>query len=331
MKINQEVQEYINKIESNTFTDNVVITKTIPTKVTPSKDKLGVKIVLYAKGINDRDVSELMRVIQVNPAFASRVTQIDLSDNKLTSITLPDSLTSLKSLYLSGNKLTSITLPSSLTSLNSLSLRGNKLISINIPNALTRYINLDLESNQLSLLSKIILNRFKELNVNFNVNIEPLQNHMPIVIDDEILGLHFSTLLESMINSYKQVKNVHNMIVRIGLPYYISDLIFSFIDKNQGRFLDEINYLNSLDVFTPKEQGIINNFEKGTIFEDMIKDYRSHVQESSAKYFYTYEIIKTKAKELRLKASQDSDRSALKQANVETDKPCSFISNCYIS
>ncbi len=58
---------------------------------------------------------------------------LDISDNQLTSLTLPDGLLNLLLLELYNNCLTSLTLPAGLVSLERLHLRGNPLESLRVP------------------------------------------------------------------------------------------------------------------------------------------------------------------------------------------------------
>ena len=78
--------------------------------------------------------------------------ELDFSDNRLTSLTLPEGLTNLEDLDLDGNQLTSFTLPSGLTSLKDLDLDNNQLTSFTLPEGLTSLEDLDLDNNQLTSL-----------------------------------------------------------------------------------------------------------------------------------------------------------------------------------
>ncbi len=78
--------------------------------------------------------------------------ELDFSDNRLTSLTLPEGLTNLEDLDLDGNQLTSFTLPAGLTSLKDLDLDNNQLTSFTLPEGLTSLEDLDLDGNQLTSL-----------------------------------------------------------------------------------------------------------------------------------------------------------------------------------
>ena len=77
------------------------------------------------------------------------IEELDFAGSGLTSIILPEGLTSLKDLNLSGNELTSLTLPNGLTNLEYLDLRFTRLTSLILPDGLTNLKYLDLRYNQL--------------------------------------------------------------------------------------------------------------------------------------------------------------------------------------
>ena len=79
--------------------------------------------------------------------------KLDFSDNRLTSLTLPEGLTNLEDLNLDGNQLTSFTLPSGLTNLEDLDLDNNLLTSLTLSEDLTSLKDLTLATNQLTSLT----------------------------------------------------------------------------------------------------------------------------------------------------------------------------------
>src|SRR5574344_68523 len=81
------------------------------------------------------------------------VTSIGMSafyDNKLTSVTIPDSVTSIGMSAFYDNKLTSVTIPNSVTSIGNFAFSENQLTSVTIPNSVTSIGNFAFESNQLT-------------------------------------------------------------------------------------------------------------------------------------------------------------------------------------
>ena len=89
------------------------------------------------------------RIIEVD----RDIRQLNLIESGLTSITLPEGLTSLKDLNLSGNQLTNLTLPDGLMSLKTLDLRRNLLTSLTLPEGLTNLETLGLSENRLTSLT----------------------------------------------------------------------------------------------------------------------------------------------------------------------------------
>jgi len=78
---------------------------------------------------------------------------LNLSNNQLTAVTIPATLTALQTLVLSYNKLTAITIPGTLTALQRLDLSYNQLTAITIPGTLTALQRLDLSYNQLTAIT----------------------------------------------------------------------------------------------------------------------------------------------------------------------------------
>ena len=87
------------------------------------------------------------------PEGLTNLRSLELSHNQLTSFTLPNGLTNLWSLNLLDNQLTSLTLPEGLTSLERLELVGNELTSFTLPEGLTNLESLRLHENQLTSLT----------------------------------------------------------------------------------------------------------------------------------------------------------------------------------
>ncbi len=108
---------------------------------------------LSDKSLTDADIHELMNAIQANPDIAETIIYIDLSDNKLDSITIANTLIGLKELRVQCAELTAIIIPNTLTSLNALFLNNNKLRSIVIPGTLTALEKLVLNNNVLTSIT----------------------------------------------------------------------------------------------------------------------------------------------------------------------------------
>ena len=85
--------------------------------------------------------------------FPADVVDLDFSNFELTSITLPEGLTNLKTLDLSNNDLLSLTLPDGLTELEELNLDDNRLHFLTLPNDLINLKTLYLGRNRLNSLA----------------------------------------------------------------------------------------------------------------------------------------------------------------------------------
>ena len=113
------------------------------------------KTVFYQISPNARelDFSDNRLTSLTLPSGLTNLKDLDLSDNQLTSFTLPEGLTSLEYLDLDNNRLTSLTLPEDLTGLKDLTLATNQLTSLNLPENLSIWRWLDLSDNQLTSLT----------------------------------------------------------------------------------------------------------------------------------------------------------------------------------
>src|SRR5574344_114788 len=72
------------------------------------------------------------------------------SENQLTSVTIPNSVTSIGDFAFSNNQLTSVTIPDSVTSIGNYAFANNQLTSVTIPNSVTSIGESAFESNQLT-------------------------------------------------------------------------------------------------------------------------------------------------------------------------------------
>ena len=101
--------------------------------------------------------------------FPADVADLDFRNFGLTSITLPEGLTNLKTLNLDNNDLLFLTLPDDLTNIEELYLRYNSLQIFSLPNGLTELKELNLYGNRLHFLTlPNDLTNLKTLNINNN-------------------------------------------------------------------------------------------------------------------------------------------------------------------
>jgi len=87
------------------------------------------------------------------PNSITTIGDIAFSSNQLTSITLPNSITSIGNGAFSSNQLTSITLPNSIISIGGSAFAYNQLTSITLPNSLTSIGNGAFAYNQLTSIT----------------------------------------------------------------------------------------------------------------------------------------------------------------------------------
>jgi len=83
-------------------------------------------------------------------ASLTRLTELDLTENPFTQLSLPAGLTNLARLRSENGKLTQLTLPPGLTKLTELYLGSNQLTSFTVPADMTNLMFLRLNDNQLT-------------------------------------------------------------------------------------------------------------------------------------------------------------------------------------
>jgi len=98
------------------------------------------------------------------------LTRLDLSDNQLTNLHLPQGLSHLEQLDLSDNQLTDLDLPEGLSGLTTLDLSRNWVLAdVNLPGDLAQLTSLDLSENSLTQLDlPPRLSRLRTLMLNSN-------------------------------------------------------------------------------------------------------------------------------------------------------------------
>lgn len=107
--------------------------------------------------------------------FPADVADLDFSNFGLTSITLPEGLTNLKTLNLGDNDLLSLTLPDDLTNLEELYLYNNRLHFLALPNDLINLKTLNINNNKLnSLVLPKGLANLETLSIGNNHNLRSL-------------------------------------------------------------------------------------------------------------------------------------------------------------
>src|SRR5574344_2155536 len=84
------------------------------------------------------------------PNSVTSIGEYAFASNQLTSVTIPNSITSISNFAFFHNQLTSVVIPNSVTSIGNFAFYDNKLTSVTIPNSVTSIGESAFESNQLT-------------------------------------------------------------------------------------------------------------------------------------------------------------------------------------
>ena len=95
----------------------------------------GSKSVAITEYVGDKEEINIPPKIQKLPV--TRIGEGAFREKKLTSVTIPNSVTAVENHAFRGNQLISVTIPNSVTSIGNMVFRGNQLTSITIPNSVT--------------------------------------------------------------------------------------------------------------------------------------------------------------------------------------------------
>ncbi len=139
---------------------------------------------------------------------------LDLRDNELTEVNIPDTLTALQELYLSSNELTKVTIPDTLTALRWLELSDNRLTKVTIPDTLTALQTLWLDYNEFTEVNITnTLTALRELHLGDNRLTE-------VNIPDTLTVLQKLSLYD-------------NQLIEVNIPATLNALRYLWLDKNQ--------------------------------------------------------------------------------------------------
>lgn len=142
--------------------------------------------------IDDNDVQYNVLDIR-NNAFASK---------RLTSVTIPNGVTTIEFGAFSGNQLTSLTIPNSVTTTGDLAFRSNLLTNVTIPNSVTTIGNLEFSNNQITSVN--ISNSVTSIKGNAfrnNLLTSVVIPNIDVIIDDTAFDEGVELLIGSTLNT----------------------------------------------------------------------------------------------------------------------------------
>ena len=87
---------------------------------------------------------------KINEQTITAIGDIAFSSNKLTSVTIPNSVTTIGGSAFYGNSLTSVTIPNSVTTIGQAAFQNNDLTDVKIPNSVTTIGNQAFSNNNLT-------------------------------------------------------------------------------------------------------------------------------------------------------------------------------------
>ncbi len=161
---------------------------------------------------------------------------LDLNDNKLTEVAVPDTLINLQWLDLSCNTLTEVTISDTLTNLRNLLLSDNGLKGVTIPGTFTNLQVLHLVSNQLKGLTMPgTLNALRDLNLYDNQLEE-------VVIPDTFTNLQGLSLggnklekvtIPDTLTNLQELYLDQNQLEKVTIPGTLTALALLFLKCNQ--------------------------------------------------------------------------------------------------
>ena len=122
-----------NSVLSYLYENNIV-------NYVPAPNNCKISDIIIPKVINGKSVT----VIGENAFDGSRLSQ------KLTSVEIPNSVTTIGNFAFHGNQLTSVEIPNSVTTIGNFAFQGNQLTSVEIPNSVTTIGNFAFQGNQLT-------------------------------------------------------------------------------------------------------------------------------------------------------------------------------------
>ncbi len=161
---------------------------------------------------------------------------LDLGDNSLTNVTLPNGMTNLFSLLLPDNGLTQLTLPADLSRLEELNLNNNDLVSFELPSTLTGLGTLDLGFNALTNfllpagLTNLDLLRLSGNSLT-NVTVPADLNRLTeLYLDENELS---SFTLPTGVTNLHVLELFFNQLTNLNLPSDQQNLIELDLDNNQ--------------------------------------------------------------------------------------------------
>ncbi len=245
------------------------------------------EINLASLNLGDTYITELMAALTSNPNVAQRIVTLNLADNKLTSINIPETLVALQKLNLSDNQSTSINIPATLVALQKLSLYGNQLTSINIPEALMALRWLNIEDNPLlTVATKIALETLRRTLVNNNF-LMFYENPVSAAtqLTDDILNAHFKLMLRSHPEQIiAHLKKTSAVWLLSYLPYELAGKIGEYVESiaeveralaSMTNFQSIFNRLFRLNVDNNEQLNTLNRYNK-TVLQELIKKTKNY-------------------------------------------------------
>jgi hypothetical protein len=187
--------------------------------------------------LTDLNLSQNLLTTFTLPTGMSNLIELDLDFNQLTNLTLPNDLRNLSGLDLDFNQLTLLHLPSSLTRLGALHLRANQFTSFNLPVELTNLSYLDVSENPVSSVNlPSSLSHLTNLRLSQNTNLTSLT--LPTGLTG-LTGLNLAgnrltnILLPPDLGRLESLNLNGNQLTSLDLPPGLTNLVGLFVVANR--------------------------------------------------------------------------------------------------
>ena len=205
--------------------------------------------------LHDNQISDLSALSNL----LTSLTELDLSQNRISNIRPISNLTKVTDLNLLGNQITDISLLSNLANLIELNLGGNQITDISVLSNLSNLAELNLLGNQLPAEAGLIIQELKDRSVNVTHGFiqEPIDVNIPDANLRELLEWELGKNAGDPINHLEMASIVSSFWGLNRLSNFISDLTgleycvnLTHLDLRHNQYISDLSPLSNLTKLT---------------------------------------------------------------------------------